>query len=157
MAGKASAAVEHAKEADRKFIRRFEPVDGKMKFYIHPKALELFQNLIGEQKLESVKVDPTSSPRTFFVDDFFVKLSLPQKINGAIRTIYPLQMQRATIVNDMFRKIDGFTFLPEPMAVYWENPDASFGFILRQRVGRAPNNSFACEIFCSCSKPRYRP
>jgi hypothetical protein len=111
-----------------------------MSFYIHPEALDLFSELIPKGQLTKIKVRPTSSPRSFYLgENQIVKLSLPQKINGAIRTIYPLQMSRALSVSEMLEAIPiqerrqaHFNFLPEVQAIYDGQPDSPFGFIIRQ-------------------------
>lgn len=114
------------------FFGKFKTPEGKIKFYIHPKATELFKDLIPLGNLKTVQVRPTTSPRTFFVGDVMVKVSLPQKINGAIRTVYPLQMSRATAISDEMAKIPDFYYLEEPLAIFDKTPDSPFGFIARK-------------------------
>ncbi|MDG0816633.1 IucA/IucC family protein [Bdellovibrio svalbardensis] len=121
-----------AKSLKPEIFEKLKTADGKIKFYIHPKATELFKELISQGTLKEVSARPTTSPRTFFVDDLMVKVSLPQKINGAIRTVYPLQMSRATAINDLLSQASGFHFLPEPLAFYDKTPNSPFGFIVRE-------------------------
>ncbi|UYL08111.1 hypothetical protein B9G69_013755 [Bdellovibrio sp. SKB1291214] len=113
--------------------------DGKIKFFIHPSSLHLFNELISHGKLTKVEAKPTTSPRTFFVSDLLVKVSLSDKINGAIRTVYPLQMQRATAVSSELSKIPealqkehSFGFLQEPLGVFDKTPNSPFGFLIRK-------------------------
>lgn len=113
--------------------------DGNIKFFIHPTSLELFKELISHGKLSKVEVKPTTSPRTFFVGDMMVKVSLSDKVNGAIRTVYPLQMQRATAISSELSKIpeatqkkNSFGFLPEPIGVFDRTPNSPFGFLVRK-------------------------
>ncbi len=109
-----------------------ENISDEMPFFIHPKATSLFSVLMQSGKVEKIKVNPTTSPRVFFLNDKFIKLSLPQQINGAIRTIYPLQMKRATYVNQIFDSAkDRFNFLPEELGVFDLTPENPFGFIIR--------------------------
>ncbi|WP_210415607.1 IucA/IucC family protein [Bdellovibrio sp. ZAP7] len=113
--------------------------DGKVKFFIHPSSLELFKELISHGKLTKVAAKPTTSPRTFFVADMMVKVSLSDKVNGAIRTVYPMQMQRATAISSLLanlpessQKENGFGFLPEPIGVFDKTPNSPFGFLVRK-------------------------
>ncbi len=114
-------------------------VDGKIKFFIHPSSLDLFKELIAQGRLTKVSVKPTTSPRTFFVGEMMVKVSLSEKVNGAIRTVYPMQMQRATAINSLLadipeslQKQQGFGFLPEPIGVFDKTPNSPFGFLVRK-------------------------
>ena len=105
--------------------------EGKIRFFIHPKATALFQNIILKGKVKTIKAIPTTSPRTFFVDNFLVKVSLSEKINGAIRTVYPLQMQRATIINQLLGKT-AVRYLKEPLGIYDKTAGSPFGFLIRE-------------------------
>ena len=113
-------------------LKKLTTSDRKLKFFIHPKALNLFSELIKKGTLEEIQAIPTTSPRTFFVEDMIVKVSLPQKINGAIRTVYPLQMTRATSISQMLAKIPNFHFLAEPIGIYDKTPNSPFGFLVRE-------------------------
>ncbi|WP_413293921.1 IucA/IucC family protein [Bdellovibrio sp. HCB185ZH] len=122
--------------------------DGKVKFFIHPSSLELFKELISHGKLTKVEAKPTTSPRTFFVGDMMVKVSLSEKVNGAIRTVYPMQMQRATAISSLLANIpestqkeNGFGFLPEPLGIFDKTPNSPFGFLVR----KIPQNIVAGE------------
>ncbi|QDK37779.1 IucA/IucC family C-terminal-domain containing protein [Bdellovibrio sp. NC01] len=117
---------------DPQLLAKMQTPEGRFKFYIHPKALELFKELIPQGKLTQVQARATTSPRTFFVGDLMVKVSLPQKINGAIRTVYPLQMSRALAISDELAKISGFHYLKESLGVYDGTPESPFGFIVRE-------------------------
>lgn len=117
---------------DPQLLAKMQTPEGRFKFYIHPKALELFKELIPQGKLTQVQARATTSPRTFFVGDLMVKVSLPQKINGAIRTVYPLQMSRALAISDELAKISGFNYLKESLGVYDGTPESPFGFIVRE-------------------------
>jgi hypothetical protein len=113
--------------------------DGKVKFFIHPSSLDLFKELISHGNLTKIAAKPTTSPRTFFVEDMLVKVSLSDKVNGAIRTVYPMQMQRATAISsllsgipELIQKDHGFGFLPEPVGVFDKTPNSPFGFLIRK-------------------------
>lgn len=118
---------------NRDFLKDFLSPEGYLYFYIHPRATFQFVELLKNIKITQVPADPTSSPRTFFInDDWMVKVSLPFVIQKGLRTLYPLQMQRAIAVNDLLQELDGFNFLPEPLALYDLTPQNPFGLIFRK-------------------------
>jgi hypothetical protein len=104
----------------------------QVRFYIHPKAVHLFKNILSLGKVQKVAVKPSTSPRSPFLIDKIIKLSLPQAINGAIRTVYPLQMKRATYISQIFADAGTVDFLPEVLGVYDKTPGNPFGFIVRE-------------------------
>ncbi len=103
-----------------------------VRFYIHPKAVHLFKNILSLGKIQKVAVKPSTSPRSPFLIDKIIKLSLPQSINGAIRTVYPLQMKRATYISQIFADAGTVDFLPEVLGIYDKTPGNPFGFIVRE-------------------------
>lgn len=111
----------------------------KVKFFIHKRSISLFRDLIANNKMQLKSCIPTTSGRTVALDSFFIKLAVPDIINGIPRTVYPLQMERALAINAMLSEIPEteqkkhhFGFLKESMAIHSNSSLNPYGFIIRE-------------------------
>jgi hypothetical protein len=116
-----------------------DPRSGEVSFFIHPASLGLFSDLLEGRAVRREEAGPTSSGRTFFWNRFHLKLSLAQRVNGAIRTVYPLQMERALAISEMLSEMpatapgfEHFAYLPEVLGIYDAKEEAPYGFIVRE-------------------------
>ncbi|MBF0363456.1 MAG: hypothetical protein HQK49_20710 [Oligoflexia bacterium] len=115
--------------------------DGKKyyRFFVHPLAKDQFADIVKDFEHSDVCMRPSASPRSFFFDQFMIKVSLPLSLAGGIKSLYQLQMQRATLVSNLLSKIPKqemdqhhLSYLKESMAIYSATKDTPYGVIIRE-------------------------
>lgn len=121
------------------FVRTGRSGKKEIRFLMHPDAVPFFKDQLGELVTRRIPAKPTASFRTFLVSPHMVKVSLPEKMSGAQRMVYSLQMERAVSISKLLSRIPveqsrsrKFGFLPEVAGVHLKNEQNPYGFIVRE-------------------------
>ena len=114
-------------------------------FYIHPFNIDRFKKYRSLQLIEKINVKRTSSFRTFFLDQFFIKTSLQKenKNHTIDKPLYSYQIERAVLISRYLKQIpkeSNFQFLSEDYGVYFNCEHSPYGHLKRELPGNLDFN-----------------
>lgn len=105
-------------------------------FYFHPRSIDL-ASIISPHSIVSHEVEPTSSPRSFFLGNQIIKTNLPPEIGDYYEKLLTwCQIQRmiyiSTYLSQKCLPNEHYGFLRESFGCSFDHGDKQLGYVIRE-------------------------